>query len=142
MTVKTHEKGARVRDQLISYMAEHKQIALAGRKVYIAGPMTGLPDLNRPAFSAAAEYLEGLGAKVMNPAILPDGWEHHQYMRIAIPMMMECEAVAFLPGWQDSKGARVEFTRSRAFALVQVALDLGTPVDGLPVVRSHRALMV
>ncbi|GAB3215823.1 DUF4406 domain-containing protein [Pseudaeromonas pectinilytica] len=142
MTVNTHEKGAKVRAQLIHHATEYKQIALDGRKVYIAGPMTGLPEMNRPAFSAAAEYLEGLGAKVMNPAILPDGWEHHQYMRIAIPMMMECEVVAFLPGWQDSKGARVEFTRSRAFALVQVALDLGTPVDGLPVVRSHRALMV
>ena len=142
MTVKTHEKGANVRAQLIHHATEYKQIALADRKVHIAGPKTGLPDMNRPAFSAAADYLEGLGAKVMNPAILPDAWEHHQYMRIAIPMMMECEVVAFLPGWLDSKGARVEFTRSRAFALVQVALDLGTPVDGLPVVRSHRALMV
>jgi hypothetical protein len=142
MPVKTSEKGASVRAQLIHHATEYKKIALEGRKVYIAGPMTGLPEMNRPAFSAAAAYLEDLGAKVMNPAILPDGWEHHQYMRIAIPMMMECEVVAFLPGWQDSKGAQVEFTRSRAFAMVQVALDLGTPVDGLPVVRSHRALMV
>ena len=54
----------------------------------------------------------------MNPAVLPDGWEHDAYMRIAIPMLMECEAVAFLPGWQQSRGARQEFTRAHAFGLV------------------------
>lgn len=120
---------------------DQRPIELLGRKIYIAGPMTGYPDLNRPAFSAAAEYLEGLGAKVMNPAILPDGWEHQDYMSIAIPMMMTCNTVAFLPGWQESKGANMEFTRSRAFALVQVSLDMGKPVEGKPWVRGHKALL-
>lgn len=83
---------------------ERGLIDLAGVKVYVAGPMTGLPQFNRPAFFAAEAYLQGQGARVMNPAVLPDGWEHDAYMRIAIPMLMECEAVAFLPGWQQSKG--------------------------------------
>ncbi|MGL6378234.1 DUF4406 domain-containing protein [Aeromonas hydrophila] len=81
------------------------QIMLEGVKVYVAGPMTGLPEFNRPAFFAAEAHLKSLGAQVMNPAILPDGWSHEAYMRIAIPMLMECEAVAFLPGWQYSCGA-------------------------------------
>ena len=131
-----------VRDQMIAYAEDTKQIDLDGKKVYIAGPMTGIPEFNRPAFYAAEEYLKGHGAKVMNPAILPDGWEHRSYMNIAIPMMMECDAVALLPGWQESAGARVEFTRSRAFALQQMRLDMGDPIDGRPWVKSHKPLMV
>lgn len=101
------------------------QILLEGVKVYGAGPMTGLPEFNRPAFFAAEAHLKSLGAQVMNPAILPDGWCHEAYMRIAIPMLMECEAVAFLPGWQQSSGARREFTRAQAFGLDLYQLSVG-----------------
>ncbi|WP_324002482.1 DUF4406 domain-containing protein [Aeromonas dhakensis] len=102
------------------------QILLEGVKVYVAGPMTGLPEFNRPAFFAAEAHLKSLGAQVMNPAILPDGWCHEAYMRIAIPMLMECEAVAFLPGWQQSKGARQEFTRAHAFGMDLYQLGVGS----------------
>ncbi|MCH7348564.1 DUF4406 domain-containing protein [Aeromonas sp. MR7] len=101
----------------IKPVAEAGLILLDGVKVYVAGPTTGFPEFNRPTFFAAEEHLKSLGAKVMNPAILPDGWSHEAYMRIAIPMLMECEAVAFLPGWQQSSGARREFTRAQAFGL-------------------------
>lgn len=37
---------------------------------YLSGPMTGLPDLNRPAFDAAARLLRGKGLTVYNPAAL------------------------------------------------------------------------
>lgn len=102
------------------------QILLEGVKVYVAGPMTGLPEFNRPAFFAAEAHLKSLGAQVMNPAILPDGWCHEAYMRIAIPMLMECEAVAFLPGWQQSKVARQEFTRAHAFGMDLYQLGVGS----------------
>jgi len=106
-------------------VTEAGQIELAGVKVYVAGPMTGLPEFNRPAFFAAESHLKELGAVVMNPAILPDGFSHDSYMRIAIPMLMECEAVAFLPGWQQSKGARQEFTRAHSFGLDLYQLGIG-----------------
>ena len=142
MDNKTEPQGMSVRDQMIDYAERNTVIDLSGRRVYIAGPMTGIAELNRPAFFAAEEYLKGQGAIVMNPAVLPDGFEHHQYMKIAISMLMQCDVVAFLPGWQESKGARVEFTRSRAFALVQVALDMGKPIEGKPWVVSHKPLLV
>jgi len=40
-------------------------------RIYIAGPMTGLPEFNYPAFNAAAEYLRSLGHHVENPADNP-----------------------------------------------------------------------
>lgn len=39
-------------------------------RVYISGPMTGLPDSNIPAFNAAAERLWAEGHFVINPANL------------------------------------------------------------------------
>ena len=122
-------------------LTEQGLIDLAGVKVYIAGPMSGLAMLNRPAFFAAEAYLHGQGAWVMNPAVLPDGWDHDAYMRIAIPMLMECEAVAFLPGWQQSQGARQEFTRAHAFGLDLLHLDMEV-VAGEPWVRLHLPLVV
>lgn len=129
MTVKSKEQ------------AEQGQIDLVGVRVYIAGPMSGLALFNRPAFFAAEAYLQGLGALVMNPAVLPDGWDHDAYMRIAIPMMMECEAVAFLPGWQQSRGARHEFTQARSFGLDLLQLDMEVVADE-PWVRRHLPLVM
>ena len=68
-------------------------------KVYIAGPMTGLPDFNRGAFFDAADVLFSHGHIVLNPAVFPDGLEHGDYMKICLPMIDAAEAVIMLPGW-------------------------------------------
>ena len=44
-------------------------------KIYIAGPISGLPNFNRDAFNAEAHRLLGLGHVALNPASLPDGLE-------------------------------------------------------------------
>lgn len=79
-------------------------------KLYIAGPMTGLPKYNFPAFNAAAAHLRGMGHEVVNPAELPapddPTWEN--YLRGALRAMLTCEAVVLLPGWVKSNGARLE----------------------------------
>jgi hypothetical protein len=79
-------------------------------KVYISGPMTGYPEYNRPAFSAAADYLRDRGYEPVNPAEVELGpgatWE--QYMREDLKLLMDCEAVVLLPGWEKSRGATLE----------------------------------
>ena len=55
--------------------------------IYIAGPMTGRPDFNHPAFFNAALKIAANGHRVLNPAFLPEGLTQHQYMDI-------CQAMA------------------------------------------------
>lgn len=92
-------------------------------KVYVAGPMTGLPESNYPAFHAAAATLEALGHQVLNPVDAeqfndtgkPQTWDW--YMRHAIAMVIKADGIALLPGWERSKGANLEYQIGRALDL-------------------------
>jgi hypothetical protein len=104
-------------------------------KVYIAGPMSGYEDWNFPAFFEAERQLLELGYEVINPAHndgatvqealesagSPDRpnnmWSW--YMRRDLPHVMEVDALCVLPGWQKSKGAKLE---------VHVATAIGIPL--------------
>ena len=59
--------------------------------VFIAGPMTGYQDYNRAEFDAEASVLSDRGFTVLNPAILPDGLEHQQYLAITLAMLEQGE---------------------------------------------------
>jgi nucleoside 2-deoxyribosyltransferase len=90
-------------------------------KLYLAGPMTGIEEYNYPAFFAAADELRRVGFVVANPADhgVIEGYEWADYLRMDLKTMLECEGVATLDGWEDSKGASLE---------VHVARALGWPV--------------
>lgn len=79
-------------------------------RIYIAGPMTGIPEYNYPEFNAAAAKLRALGHDVCNPAELPEPadptWEN--WLRQAIQVMLTCQQLVLLPGWHASAGARLE----------------------------------
>lgn len=77
-------------------------------KVYIAGPMTGLPDFNFPAFNAAAKEWREAGWDVLNPAESFDGrtdLAYRDYVLHDIALLLTCDAIAMLPGW-DGANAR------------------------------------
>lgn len=78
-------------------------------KVYIAGPMTGLPDYNRAAFFCAAEALKEKGCYVpVHTAWMVDCLSRVDYMRMALQMMLTCEAIYLLRDWNNSAGAQTE----------------------------------
>ena len=79
-------------------------------RVYLCGPMTGLPDNNYPAFHAMAAELRAAGYEVENPAENPPpacgtwaGW-----MRLGIAQLVKCDGIFLLTGWHKSKGASIE----------------------------------
>ena len=78
-------------------------------RVFISGPIRGMPDYNVPAFMAAEKMLTDQGCAVMNPVKLhpanPDAFSHDDYMHICKAMLDVCDAIYLLPGWTDSKGA-------------------------------------
>lgn len=76
--------------------------------VYIAGPITGIPDYREP-FNRAEKLLSGQGHVVFNPALMPEGLPHEAYMPICYAMMDACDTAYFLRGWGHSTGARMEF---------------------------------
>jgi hypothetical protein len=84
-------------------------------KIYISGPMTGLPDLNFPVFHQAAAELRAQGVDVVNPAEFGEepGKTWADYMRKDIKALMDCDTIHMLPGWRDSEGARVEYYLAR-----------------------------
>lgn len=94
-------------------------------RIYVAGPMTGLPDLNFPAFARAASRLRAAGHTVISPAeVNPDKampWE--VCMRRDIPELCTCDTIALLPGWEESRGARLEAQIAGALGMRVLQLD-------------------
>ena len=77
--------------------------------IYVAGPMSGIKDHNRPLFNKVAIELTEQGHSVLNPATLPDGLSQGQYMQICLPMVAVADELVMRPGWERSEGAYIEF---------------------------------
>jgi hypothetical protein len=79
-------------------------------RVYVAGPMTGIDDFNYPAFNAVAERLRAQGYEVENPAEhgTVEGAQWADYMAYDLTRLGLCGAIYLLPGWSNSKGAKIE----------------------------------
>jgi len=81
-------------------------------KIYISGAITGTTDYEE-RFAEAEEKLKAAGYEVINPAkvgkMLPENTTHEEYMKMSFALMDICEAVYFMPGWQQSRGANQEY---------------------------------
>lgn len=80
-------------------------------KIYLSGPMTGMPDHNFPEFNRLAKKLRLAGFGVFNPAENADGdttKPREFYMRLDIGMVLKSDSIMLLDGWRKSKGAVLE----------------------------------
>lgn len=109
--------------------------------IYIAGPMSGIVDYNRAAFNEAAEAFRDGGWDVFNPATndveLFGSYEacdeaikedRQGALRIMLGsdldfITREADAIAMLPGWEKSFGARAEHATAVALGLEIIYLS-------------------
>lgn len=80
-------------------------------KIYIAGKITG-DRKYRAKFREAARNLEVLGHVVLNPAILLAGLAEQNYMQSTLAMLNAADLTVFLPDYQESQGAMIEWESS------------------------------
>jgi hypothetical protein len=95
------------------------------KTVYVAGPMRGYDQFNFPAFDAAEARLRAAGWHVISPAQMDrdlgfdehrnslDGFDLEAAIRRDVEAIMslvaaEGDAIAMLPGWEKSRGAKAE----------------------------------
>ena len=90
-------------------------------RTYVAGPMRHRPMHNFPAFFKAAELLRNRGDMVVNPAErdmregfkpgLPEedqGFDLDEAFKWDFRMLIGCDAIYLLNGWETSRGAMAE----------------------------------
>jgi hypothetical protein len=92
-------------------------------KLYLSGPMTGIPEKNKPEFDSCAKALREMGHEVVIPKPVKDCepgtdiWD--TVLRKDLIDMLGCEAVITLDSWENSRGARLE---------VSIAIQVGMRV--------------
>lgn len=98
------------------------------KQIYVAGPMSGHPNFNFPAFFAAQKKLEKLGWKVWNPAAkdmeddpsiinnptgdaqkaIAEGFDFREAFSWDCEKIVRGDAIYMLKGWEQSPGAKAE----------------------------------
>lgn len=86
------------------------------QKIYLSGKISGLPICEAiKNFESAENQLKEL-ATIVNPMRLRHDhdktWE--SYMKEDIKALMDCDAIAMLPNYNESKGALIELNLAKS----------------------------
>jgi len=140
-------------------------------KVYIAGPMSGIPQFNYPAFDAAAAILRAQDYEIQSPAEMddpnireaalasetgnfrefdgilernghqPETWGDFLSRDVKL-VADEIDAIVLLPGWEASRGARLEVfvalsVQKPVGELIDEGIDPLAPEDAMSIITTH-----
>lgn len=114
------------------------------RKIYLSGPMTGIPDNNHPLFHKVAAQLRENGDVVFSPAEYAEVCGSSFNLRSAFAdycqfICQTADTIVMLPGWILSQGARAEFGLALNFPIeVFYWENIAPDFAGLPHFREHR----
>lgn len=115
------------------------------KRCYVAGPISGLPDVpldvKLARFARAEAELIERGFEVLNPLkvemdqcdghcnpdkhVGQDGKPTHSwecFMRHDLRQLLTCTHIAVLPGWAESRGALIEARLATALRFIEVPL--------------------
>lgn len=127
-------------------------------RIYLAGPMRGIPEFNFPAFDAAAKALRKNGHEVFNPAerdrsvgfstkgltgnedLAAEGFSLREALAADTEYISKrADAVALLPNWENSSGVAAEIALARALGLpvakwddLMIGATHGGPASSIP----------
>ena len=97
------------------------------KKIYISGKITGLVYSEvQKKFNRAENLIKIMDHEAINPLkITPfvDGKTWKEYMIDDLKALLDCDAIALLPDWKDSKGACVEYQLAKSLELEIIELD-------------------
>lgn len=82
-------------------------------RVYLSGPITGLPEPEYTRnFARAEQHYRTAGYEVVNPVELGKalllnnpGASYEDFMSVDLEALRSCTHIALLEGWENSKGA-------------------------------------
>ena len=87
-------------------------------RVYISGAITGQEETARERFLNAEEEVKrifGRDVEYINPyevgevaAVNAETLTHSDYMGIAVGLMLACDTIYMMPGWEKSLGCQLE----------------------------------
>ena len=97
-------------------------------RIYISGPITNDPDF-KDKFAGAAAIIAERGHEYINPAELAEvmpGANWSQYMVLDYHLLSWADAICFLPGWEQSRGATEEHAWAQVLDLMVYDLGMDT----------------
>lgn len=105
-------------------------------KVYLSGPMTGYQNFNREAFDAVATRVRDVKAVALSPVVHIETAKKNGYLealRADFVMICGCTHMLFLPDWEGSKGAVMEWTMAQWLQIPRFYLT-----EEMNAIRTHR----
>jgi len=99
------------------------RLVLAKARVYISGPISGIPFNNVPAFVDAERHIRAAGCEPVNPLELAENKGEVEYAQLIendLLALKTCSFILLLRNWQKSPGARAVKALAEAIGIERV----------------------